>query len=166
MFARKKREPENDLVKVTYNRVRNIVSRKVVKAKRDHYKSYFDTHNDNIKKTWEGIKKIVNVKKPTDFSISQLNIKGKIIDDPVDITNSFNTFFANVGPNTEKTVPSVPNMSPSMFLKNRNQFDLIIAHISEEEILDIIHNLSNKSVGPASIPLRLFKIDKTSLENR
>ena len=49
-------------------------------------------------------------------------------------------------------------MSPSMFLKNRNQFDLIVAHISEEEILDIINNLSNKSVGPASIPLRLLKI--------
>ena len=49
-------------------------------------------------------------------------------------------------------------MSPSMYLKNRNEFDLIIAHISEEEILDIINSLSNKSVGPASIPLRLLKI--------
>ena len=60
------------------------------------------------------------------------------MDEPSDITNSFNTFFANVGPNTEKTVPSVPNMSPTMYLKNRNQFELIIAHISEEEILDVI----------------------------
>ena len=45
-----------------------------------------------------------------------------------------------------------------MYLKNRNEFDLIIAHISEEKILDIINKLSNKSVGPASIPLRLLKI--------
>ena len=35
---------------------------------------------------------------------------------------------------------------------------MIIAHISEDEILDIINSLSNKSTGPASIPLRLLKI--------
>ena len=80
------------------------------------------------------------------------------MEDPVEITNNFNNFFANVGPDTEKTVPKVPNMSPSMYLKNRNQLDLIIAHISEDEILDIINSLSNKSTGPASIPLRLLKI--------
>ena len=34
----------------------------------------------------------------------------------------------------------------------------IIAHISEEEILDIIKALPNKGMGPASIPLRLLKI--------
>ena len=37
LFARKKREPDNDLVKVTYNRVRNLVSRKISKAKKEHY---------------------------------------------------------------------------------------------------------------------------------
>ena len=59
-------------------------------------------------------------------------MKGKIVEDPVEITNNFNNFFANVGPDTEKTVPKVPNMSPTMYLKNRNQFDLIVAHISED----------------------------------
>ena len=49
-------------------------------------------------------------------------------------------------------------MSPTKFLKNRNQFDLIIAHISEQEILDIIKALANKSTGPASIPLKLLII--------
>ena len=50
LFARKKREPENDLVKITYNKVRNIVSRKISKAKKDHNMSYFETHSNNIKK--------------------------------------------------------------------------------------------------------------------
>ena len=34
LFARKKREPENDLVKVTYNKVRNIVSRNILMISR------------------------------------------------------------------------------------------------------------------------------------
>ena len=49
-------------------------------------------------------------------------------------------------------------MSPEKFLTNRNQFNLIIAHISEEDILDIIEDLPSKSSGPASIPLRLLKL--------
>ena len=157
LFARKKREPDNVTVREAYNKIRNKVSRETSKAKRNHHKSFFENNNNNIRKTWEGIRKIVNVKKPTDFSISQLNVGGKIIDDPTTITNNFNNFFVNVGPETEKSIPSVPNMSPTMYLKNRNQFNLIIAHISEKEILDIINSLANKSTGPASIPLRLLR---------
>ncbi len=158
LFSRKKREPDNQTVKETYNRVRNKVSRETSKAKKSHHKSFFEANSKNIRKTWEGIRKIVNVKKSTDFSISQLNISGKIVDDPATITNSFNNFFVNVGPETEKKIPKVPNMSPTMYLKNRNLFNLIIAHISEQEILDIINALENKSTGPASIPLRLLKV--------
>ena len=158
LFARKKREPDNILVKETYARVRNRVSREIQKAKKSHHKSYFETHNTNIRKTWEGIRKLVNVKKPADFSISQLKVGGRVIDDPVSITNNINNFFASVGPETEKSVPKVPKMSAQMYLKNRNQFDFIIAHISEEEILNIIKSLPNKGTGPASIPLKLLLI--------
>ena len=64
----------------------------------------------------------------------------------------------NVGPETEKRVSKVPHMSPDKFLTNRNYFNLVIAHISEDEILDIISNLPNKGTGPASLPLNLLKI--------
>ena len=143
LFSRKKRQPDNQRVNEIYNLARNRVTRELAKSKKDHYKSYFEEHNTNLKKTWESIRKIVNVKKTTNFSISQLNVKGKIIDDPLAITNNFNNFFVNVGPETEKSIPKVPHMSPNQFLKNRNQFNLIIAHISENEILDIITKLPN-----------------------
>ena len=158
LFVRKKKEPDNVLIKRTYNQARNRVNRSTQKAKKEYYNSYFEEHNTNIKKTWEGIKKIVNVKKSTNFSISHLNIKGKIADDPASIVNHFNHFFTNVGPETEKSVPRVPNKCPSIYLKNRNAYDLIITHISEEEVLDLINSLANKSSGPASIPLRLLKL--------
>ena len=158
LFERKKRQPLNDHVRVVYNRVRNRVSRQLAKSKKEHYESYFDEMNSNIKKTWEGIRKIVNVKKSTKFSISHLNINGKIVDEPIDIANNFNNFFVNVGPETEKSIPRIPNQSPNQFLKNRNQFDFIIAHISEEEIVDIIVALPKKSVGPHSLPINFLKI--------
>ena len=48
-------------------------------------------------------------------------------------------------------------MSPDRFLKNRNPTDFVLAHISDNEILDIIKALPNKATGPASIPLKLLK---------
>ena len=68
------------------------------------------------------------------------------------------TFFVNVGPNTEESVPKVPNISSSKFLKNRNQMKFVLAHVSNEEILDIINSLENKSTGPSSIPLKLLSL--------
>ena len=104
------------------------------------------------------IRKIVNVKKSTKFSISHLNVNGKIVDQPMDIANNLNNFFVNVGPQTEQSVPKVPHKSPNEFLKNRNQFDFIIAHISEDEVVAIIAALPMKSIGPHSIPIRFLKI--------
>ena len=158
LFARKKRQPTNDHVREVYNLARNRVTREIDKSRKDHYDSYFEEHNANLKKTWEGIRNIVNVKKSTKFSISHLAINGKIVDQPLDIANSFNNFFVNVGPETEKTVPKVPNTTPEQFLKNRNQFEFVIAHISEEEIVDIIVALKPKATGHDSIPTKFLKI--------
>ena len=63
-----------------------------------------------------------------------------------------------MGPNTENMIPKVPNLSSSKFLKNRNQIKFAIAHVSNEEVLDIINSLENKSTGPSSIPLRMLSI--------
>ena len=76
LFARKKREPDNDLVKVTYNRVRNIVSRNIVKAKRDHYKSYFDTSRSNVELNTQKTKTKRGKKKARKLSIYYSNING------------------------------------------------------------------------------------------
>ena len=50
----------------------------------------------------------------------------------------------------------MPNISPSKFLKDRIQLNFIIAHTSNEEILDIINALENKSTGPSGIPFKLL----------
>ena len=98
------------------------------------------------------------MKKNTSFSISHLNVKNKIVDDPKDIAENLNDFFVTVGPETEKTVPVTPNMSHKRFMKSQNDFSMIIAHISENEVLELIKSLPVKGTGPASIPLDLLKV--------
>ena len=91
-------------------------------------------------------------------SISQIKVKDKIIDNPKKVVETFNNFFVNVGPNTEKNIPINPKIKPEFYLKNRNQLNFLIAHISNEEVLDIINKLENKSTGPQSIPIKLLKL--------
>ena len=106
-------------------------------------------------KTWKGIRSIVNIKNSVNPKIAQLKINGKVNDEPKMVVNNF---FVNVGPNTEKDVPKVPNIFPEKFIENKNQFNFIMAHISNEEVLEIIKSLKNKSTGPSSIPLNLLQI--------
>ena len=53
-------------------------------------------------------------------------------------------------------IPKVPNISPSKFHKQRNQFNFLLARISNEEVLDIVNSLSNVATGPSNIPLILL----------
>ena len=51
-----------------------------------------------------------------------------------------------------------PVIQPEKYLGERNQFDFLIAHVSNEEVLDIINDLQIKSTGPNSIPMKLLKM--------
>ena len=57
----------------------------------------------------DGIREIVNFKKKN-TEMTQLNIGRKTIDDDKELATTFNDFFVNVGPNTENTIPKVPNI--------------------------------------------------------
>ena len=150
----KKRQPNNENHKRLYNLLRNRVNREIKKPKKQYYAEYFASNVNNTKKTWEGIRKIVNIKKMSSKP-PQLNINGKIINDDKKLATNFNKFFVNVGQNTENAIPKVPNISSSKFLKNCIQTNFIIAHIADE-ILDIINSLENKSTGPSSIPVKIL----------
>ena len=100
----------------------------------------------------------MNIRNNISTKITQLNINGKIIDNPKDVANQLNDSFVNVGPLTESSIPRLENISPNKFLKKRNQFDFFLAHVSHDEVFKIINTLQNKSAGPASIPVKLLKL--------
>ena len=60
IFNRKKRQPNNENVKCLYNLFRNRVNRDLKKSKKSYYKTYFEESKNDIKKTWNGIKSLIN----------------------------------------------------------------------------------------------------------
>ena len=107
-----------------------------------------------MKKTWVGIKSIINTKHSSP-NVSQISLNGKVITNPNVISNTFNCFFASIRVSTNKEIPHMPNF---FFKKLELQYNLILAHVSNEEILEIINLLENKSMGPTIIPINLLKV--------
>ena len=108
-------------VKTIYNQLRIKITRDIKSSKKLYWSAYFSNYKHDMRKTWKGIKDLVNTKTAGITNISQFKVNGKEINDPKIIGNTFN-FFANVGPNTDKTIPK-PFKSPSSYLKNRINFE-------------------------------------------
>ena len=157
LFERKKRQPNNENVIKLYKLFRNRVNSEIKKSKKQYYKTYFDNNKNNISKIWSGIREIVNTKRNIVHKTSTLKCNNKVITNETKIANAFNDFFVTIGTNTAASIPNVPIL-PEVHLKNRNQFNLILTHVSEEEIIEIIRNLDvNKGNGPSSIPTKLLQ---------
>ena len=108
-FARKKRQPNNTNNKRLYNLFRNI-NHDIKKSKKKYYSEFFKINKMNIKKIWSGIREIVNIRNNISPKITQLN--DKIIDNPNDVANQLNNFFANVGHLPESSIPRSENIPP------------------------------------------------------
>ena len=123
LHRRKKRQTNNENIKILYNLFRNRVNSEMKKSKRDHYNKYFENNSK------DGIRSIINIKNPVQSSITQLKVKESLITNPKRVVEEVNNYFVNVGPKTEKSIPRNPVSNPSRYLVNRNHLNFLIAHI-------------------------------------
>ena len=73
-----------------------------------------------MKKTWKGIKDIINLSNKSGDQITKLNQNGKIIDNDYEMANTFNNYFTNIGPQLDKNIPQSQRLNfQSHYLKNR-----------------------------------------------
>ena len=112
-----------------------------------------------MKNFWKGIKNILNINKKEDSHISQLS-HGKNINNNLDMANSFNEFFTEVGPKLNKQIPNSSILrNPNVYLPLRIAYSISLYHSTLKEISEIISSLDDsKSSGPSSISIKLLKI--------
>ena len=107
---------------------RNSITEMKRESKIDYYKKYFEVNKNNASSIWKGIRSIVNIQNSSKKDIILLNDKGKNIHDPKKITELFNKYFVNVGPNIDSKIPKAhkhfreyeKNKSEQNFLSNCN----------------------------------------------
>ena len=68
----KKESSGNQHLEKSFKLLRNRITREIKKAKKKYYKEYFENNLNNMKKTWQGIKQIINMNNKVSPQIIQL----------------------------------------------------------------------------------------------
>ena len=89
-----------------YKTYRNQIASLTRASKKIHMSDFFTLNKNNTRKIWQGIKSIINVKDSSMSSPTCIVSEGKTITDPMEIAESFNAFFSNVGKNIQNNVYS------------------------------------------------------------
>ena len=123
--------------------------------------------NNDIKKTWQGIKQLINLRGRTLYNIPQnVEVDGLVLNDKQTIVNAFNTYFTSIGPDLASKVPVRDNINFEKFMKTRLKDSFVLLPVTAHEIECEIQNLNaSKSTGPYSIPCKLLKCLKLILSD-
>ena len=97
----KNHERKNDFYE-QYKKLRNEIITKTRNSKTVFYKKYFETNNKNLRKVWQGIKQITNIKSKQCDIPTCISFQQNTISCPKEISNKFNDYFSNVAENILK----------------------------------------------------------------
>ena len=111
-----------------------------------------------MKRQWFTINEILHKQTKKTKFLDHFVIDGKQITDQKAISNAFNNYFVNIGPNLAANIKLPNSKSFKNFLRNPTSHKFILACTNEENILKIIDRLHPKnSCGPDEISVKLLK---------
>ena len=114
-----------------------------------------------MKKTWQGIKQIININNKKGAQVNHLFYKNKQINTNIEMANSFNDFlFTEIGPKLDKEIPQSKRPGGcKIYLNSRVPNTFLISPTNPHEITDIINSLDeSKATGPSSVPIKMLKL--------
>ena len=147
--------------KQKFREYRNRFKADKMTAKKKFYSTKFGLHRNNARETWRLIRKLLGnqtfEEQPKTFSASD----GSSLTSPLDIADSFNNYFSNIGLDLAKRI-TTPNVSFENYLGNPLVQSLNVIPSTTNEIIEISVNLRNShscgvdgidpSIARSSIP--------------
>ena len=76
-----------------YKRYRNMIVTLLKQSMKNYYSSYFLLNQSNIKKTWDGIRNLIDVSENKNFTPTKLIYNNETKVSNIDIAESLNDFF-------------------------------------------------------------------------
>ena len=145
----------------TYNA---ILKRALREAKRLYYHSRFQNFKFDIKKTWNTINEILNKQKDKTNFPNYFLYEGRKITDPKEISNEFNSYYVNVGPQLAENIITPSNQSFKDYLQNPIQNQFVFRKVNEATVMKVIDSLKPKCTsGIDNISSKLLKLLKEEL---
>ena len=156
-YCREKSQSIKNSLHIEYKSLRNQVLFRIRYAKKKYYENYFEFNKTHLQKLWEGIKQLGSFKSMKDNHPKTIDLNGQILNDSQSISNAFNNFFINVGPNIANKIPSTPDTFEK-YMESRLLQSFYLKPTDSNEVVKIVSSMnSNKPTGPHSIPVRILK---------
>ena len=89
---------------LNYKTLRNQIVSLIRISKKLYFQKYFTENSNNIRKTWKGIKNIINIRNITHGQPSSMRIGKEISTDPSKIAEGFNDFFSSIAKNLQDKI--------------------------------------------------------------
>ena len=138
-----------------YKTYKTQLKRLMRMSERKHYAELLEKYKSNSKKLWMIIKEIINKRKTTKYPSSFI-INNSETSNCVQIANSFNNYFINVGKVLADKVPH-SHVNPVSYIKNTNLDSIVINPVDEHEIVKVINSLKESSPGWDGIHAKVLK---------
>ena len=153
---------KNAEVKSDYE-LRNRIVKLYRESKKTHFQNYFIVNANNIKNTWKGINQIIKIRSKGNNSPSSLIVHNKLITDPLEVADNFNTYFSTIADKLQSIIyPSGSEFTH--FLTDENEHSFFLIPTDPVEVLEIIGDInSNKVTGPFSIPNKILDLIKINI---
>jgi hypothetical protein len=108
---------KNRETKHQFTQIKNEITSLTRKSKEEYYRKYFEKHDKNSKKIWNGIKEIINIKQKSSSLPSIIIDKDKMLTNQKEIANHFNCYFSGIAGNILKSRKHKGNHSYQEYLK-------------------------------------------------
>ena len=149
------------ILNAEFKQMKNEITSLTKNSKKDYYDKYFTKHKDNLGKTWQGIKEIINIKAKNSDYPSCIIVDGKTITDPTEIASQFNTFYVSIADNILEKRKYAGKKSFKDYLPLNTSLDISLALYScdEDEVKNLLFTLNpKKASGPNSIPVNILHL--------
>jgi uncharacterized protein YifN (PemK superfamily) len=143
----------------------NVILKKLIRtAKKSYFESCFNKFRNDVKKTWNTIKSILNKDNTKKDFPEKFLINGTYTSDAQVIVNKFNEYFTNIGSELYRTIAVPQNKSFENYLQSPCGQTFSFSEVNEETVSKIIDNLKPKcSSGVDGVSNKLLKYIKNEI---
>ena len=128
-----------------YNTYKRILQNSLRKAEKAYYDDIFTENKSNLVKSWKIIKSIIN-KNSVSKTTTKFIINNTETDNKLEISESFNNFYVNLGSSLAEKLPST-DVDPISYMNNVTNSTLSLEPVTEDEVKKIMQNMKNSSAG-------------------
>ena len=150
-----------------YKSLKNEISTQLRDSKKEYYSRYFTKNKKNLRKTWVGIKEIINLKASKTTTPTFIKDGDSILSDEKSIATCFNNYFTSIADKILKDRKYSGRKSHQDYLKNPLPNSFVIRECDRLEVENLISSIDKrKCTGPNSIPTNILIMLKSDISTQ